>query len=116
MPCITVLALGWKSRPLESPFSGIRLKREETVKRAVPTDVIKKLASLELKEEPGKQLAVDMALFSFLACGIPFVDIAHLTKANLEEGGKVLAYYRQKTRCPDPDGGYSGDAAADRPL
>ena len=89
--------LGWKSRPLESPFSGIRLKREETVKRAVPTDGIKKLASLELKEEPGKQLAVDMALFSFLACGIPFVDIAHLTKANLEEGGKVLAYYRQKT-------------------
>ena len=89
--------LGWKNRPSESPFSGIRLKREETVKRAVSADVIKKLASLELKEEPGKQLAVDMALFSFLACGIPFVDIAHLTRANLEDGGKVLAYHRQKT-------------------
>ena len=89
--------MGWKGRPVESPFAGIRLKREETMKRAVPAEVIRELALLDLKEEPRKQLAVDMALFSFLACGIPFVDIAHLTKANLEEGGKVLAYHRQKT-------------------
>lgn len=89
--------LGWKSRPLESPFAGIRLKREETVKRAVPAEVIRKLAQLDLKKEPKKQLAVDLALFSYLACGIPFVDIVHLTKANLEDGGKVLAYRRQKT-------------------
>ena len=88
---------GWKGRPAESPFAGIRLKREETVKRAVAAEVIKKLALLDLKEEPRKQLAVDMALFSFLACGIPFVDIVHLTEANLEDGGKVLAYHRQKT-------------------
>ena len=67
------------------------------MKRAVPAEVIKKLALLDLKEEPRKQLAADMALFSFLACGIPFVDIAHLTRANLEDGGKVLAYHRQKT-------------------
>lgn len=89
--------MGWKGRPVESPFVGIRLKREETMKRAVPAEVIRELALLDLKEEPRKQLAVDMALFSFLACGIPFVDIVHLTKANLEEGGKVLAYHRQKT-------------------
>lgn len=89
--------MGWKGRPVESPFAGIRLKREETMKRAVPAEVIRELALLDLKEEPRKQLAVDMALFSFLACGIPFVDIVHLTKANLEEGGKVLAYHRQKT-------------------
>lgn len=89
--------VGWKGRPVDSPFDGIHLKREETVKRAVPAEVIKKLALLELKKEPKKQLAIDMALFSFLACGIPFVDIVHLTKANLKEGGKVLEYRRQKT-------------------
>ncbi|MCD8268767.1 MAG: tyrosine-type recombinase/integrase [Parabacteroides sp.] len=38
-----------------------------------------------------------MALFSFMACGIPFVDIVHLTKENLIENGKVLSYKRQKT-------------------
>lgn len=89
--------LGWKGRPVDSPFAGIHLKREETKKRAVPVEVIKKLALLDLKKEPQKQLAVDIALFSFLACGIPFIDIVHLTKANLEDGGKVLAYYRRKT-------------------
>ena len=89
--------MGWKGRPSESPFTGIHLKREETMKRAVSVEVIKKLALLELKEEPRKQLAVDIALFSFLACGIPFVDIAHLTKTNLKDGGKILAYRRQKT-------------------
>ena len=89
--------LGWKGRPSDSPFAGIHLRREETKKRAVPAEVIKELASLDLKKEPKKQLAVDMALFSFLACGIPFIDIVHLTKENLEEGGKVLAYHRQKT-------------------
>ena len=89
--------MGWKGRPAESPFAGIRLKREETVKTTISAEVIKKLALVELKEDSRKQLAVDMALFSFLACGIPFVDIAHLTKANLEDGGKVLWYRRKKT-------------------
>lgn len=88
---------GRKGRPLESPFAGIRLRREETVKRAVPAEVIRKLASLDLKENPRKRLAADLAVFSFLACGIPFVDIAHLTDENLSDGGKVLSYCRQKT-------------------
>lgn len=89
--------LGWKSRPAESPFAGIRLKREDTVKKPAPVAVIKKLALLELKEDPRKRQAVDVVLFSYLACGIPFVDIAHLTKANMEDGGKELWYHRQKT-------------------
>lgn len=89
--------LGWKGRPVDSPFAGLRLKREETRKRAVPVDVIGKIASLELKEDPKKKLAADLAVFSFLACGIPFIDIVHLTKENLKENGKVLSYKRQKT-------------------
>ena len=89
--------LGWKGRPRESPFEGVRLKRETTRKRAVSTEVIGQIASLDLKEEPEKQLAADMALFSFMACGMPFVDIAHLTAENLIENGKVLSYRRQKT-------------------
>lgn len=81
----------------QSPFAGLRLKREETSKRAVPVEVIKKIALLDLKKEPKKQLAVDLALFSFLACGIPFVDIVHLTEENLVENRTVLQYRRQKT-------------------
>lgn len=81
----------------ESPFAGLRLRREETPKRAVPAKVIKQIASLDLKAEPKKQLAADLALFSFMACGMPFVDVVHLTRENLIENGKVLTYNRQKT-------------------
>ena len=75
----------------------MQLQREETVKRAVPVEVIKQMAALDLEEEPEKKLAVDMALFSFLACGMPFADIVRLGGENLVEEGKVLSYRRQKT-------------------
>ena len=86
-----------KEKRGESPFAGIHLKQEETRKRAVPVEVIKEIAALDLKSEPKKQLAVDLALFSFMACGIPFVDIVHLTGENLVENGTVLQYHRKKT-------------------
>lgn len=89
--------LCWKGRPQDSPFARLRLKQEETRKRAAPFKVIEQLASLDLKEEPEKQQAADLALFSFMACGMPFVDLVHLTRENLSENGKVLSYHRQKT-------------------
>lgn len=88
---------GWKGRPDIRPFEGIQLKREETAKRAIPVEVIKKMVTLDLTEKPEKKQAADMALFSFLACGMPFVDIVHLTRDNLIKDGKILSYRRQKT-------------------
>ena len=37
----------------------------------------------------------DLFLFSFYAMGMPFIDVAHLKKKQIE--GDVLSYYRQKT-------------------
>ena len=88
---------GWRRRPLESPFTGLRLRREETTKRAVSIEVIKEIAKLDLEGEPKKQQAADLAIFSFMACGMPFVDLVHLTRENLSDDGKVLSYRRQKT-------------------
>lgn len=79
------------------PFEGLQLKREETVKRAVPIDVIEKIACLDFKGCSAQEQAADLALFCFLACGMPFVDLVHLTKENIQEDGQVLAYRRQKT-------------------
>ncbi|WP_293713766.1 site-specific integrase [uncultured Parabacteroides sp.] len=89
--------LGWKKKPQESPFAGLRLRREKSRKRAIPVKEIVRIASLDLKDEPRKQQAADLALFSFVACGMPFVDLVHLTRENLTDGGKVLSYHRQKT-------------------
>ncbi|WP_293715572.1 site-specific integrase [uncultured Parabacteroides sp.] len=89
--------LGWKKRPLDSPFARLRLRREETLKRAIPIEVIGQIAKLDLADDPSKQQAADLALFSFMACGMPFVDLVRLTRENLSEDGKVLSYHRQKT-------------------
>ncbi|WP_455640162.1 tyrosine-type recombinase/integrase [Parabacteroides sp.] len=90
-------SLELKKKPQESPFAGLRLRREETRKRAISAQVISQIAALDLEKEPQRQQAADLSLFSFIACGMPFVDVVHLTRDNLVENGTVLSYRRQKT-------------------
>ena len=47
------------------------------------------------KEDKDLERAADLALFCFMACGMPFVDVLHLKKENVI--GDVLTYHRQKT-------------------
>lgn len=83
-------------RPREHPFAGLKLRREVTAKRAVSIASVRQIAELLAEHlPPAQELAADMATFSFLACGMPFVDIAHLTRRNLQ--GDTLIYYRRKT-------------------
>ena len=84
-------------KPKIHPFEGIRLKREETVKRAVTVKVMEMMARLDYKDCPEQAQAAGLALFSFMACGMPFVDLVHLTKDNIQKGGRILTYHRQKT-------------------
>ena len=84
-------------RPKMNPFEGIRLVREETAKRAVTVEVMEAMAHLDYKEHPDQAETAGFALFSFMACGMPFVDLVHLTKENIRKEGNVLAYHRQKT-------------------
>lgn len=84
-------------RPKIHPFEGIRLKREETAKRAVTVNVMEEMARLNYKDHPDQAQAAGLALFCFMACGMPFVDLVHLTKDNIREGGRILTYHRQKT-------------------
>lgn len=83
--------------PKTNPFEGIVLKRQETQKRAVPVEVIEKIAKFDFSERPDLAGATDLALFCFMSCGMPFVDLAHLTGDNIREGGKTLEYRRRKT-------------------
>lgn len=86
-----------KFRQTTNPFSGIRLKREETKKRAIPIEAIEKIACLNLRKRPDLKQSADLALFSFMACGMPFIDLVHLTKENIQDDGRLLVYRRQKT-------------------
>ncbi len=83
-----------------------------TRKRAVQDDIIRRLAQLDIPRalaEHGHHfahsgaaeyverltLARDLFLFSFYTCGMPFVDIVHLTRSNISDN--LIRYSRQKT-------------------
>ncbi|MCD8270222.1 MAG: site-specific integrase [Parabacteroides sp.] len=82
--------------PLENPFNKLRLSPVKTYKRSISPDVIKEITRLDLKGKKRLDFARDLFLFSFMACGMAFVDLAHLTYKNIH--GNVLVYYRAKTK------------------
>ena len=79
---------------LRHPFAQLKLKREMTEKRAVTIQVIERMASEEWPLERLEK-AADLAVFSFLACGMPFADIVRLKKTDIVNG--ELSYHRRKT-------------------
>lgn len=83
------------SRPAIHPFEHLTLHPEKTAKRAVRLETVKEIAGMDLKHDPGLAAARDFCLFSFLGCGIPFVDLSHLTHNNIV--GEELVYNRIKT-------------------
>lgn len=82
--------------PVENPFQKVYLRPISTHKRSVGANVIKDITLLDLKRKKNLNFARDLFLFSFMACGMAFVDLAHLTRANIH--GNVLVYYRIKTK------------------
>lgn len=79
----------------DNPFLHIRLPHQPTRKRAISGQLLQNIASLDLDDAPRMRLARDIFLFSFMTRGMPFVDIAYLTDANLS--GDILTYRRRKT-------------------
>lgn len=82
----------------EHPFRGLRSRHEPTPKRAIRPASINKLSALPPATGEELRRAADFFLFSYLGCGIPFIDLARLRKDNLRDG--VLRYRRQKTGKP----------------
>lgn len=80
-----------QQNPFKKVFTGI----EKTGKRSISKEEIRRLQSLKLQSGTYICLVRDIFLFSFYACGIPFVDIAHLKKSQITKG--YLTYARQKT-------------------
>lgn len=91
----------------DNPFEGVFTGFQETQKRALDLDQLRKLNSLDfskLLEEPDTDLSsTDKELydcwryffFCFHARGMSYVDMAYLRKENIKGG--VISYYRKKT-------------------
>lgn len=76
------------------PFKGVYTGVEKTRKRNLGEKTLREMERLRPMES-ALRLARDLFLFSFLACGMPFVDMAFLKKEQLREG--YLVYRRHKT-------------------
>ena len=92
--CHTALREGLPG-PVCAPFAGLHLKREETAKRALKIAEVNKVMQADYPGEPSLREALDLFIFSYLACGLPFVDLASLPKKTIVGGERV--YYRHKT-------------------
>ena len=77
-----------------SPFEAVYTGVDVTRKRALPVDLLHRIAALELSE-PELALSRDLFLFSFQARGMSFVDMAFLTQQNVQSG--FIQYVRRKT-------------------
>lgn len=79
--------------PFEAVYTGVDVTR----KRALPPQALHTIAHLDLPD-PEMALSRDLFLFSFQACGMSFVDMAFLTRQNLQHG--FIHYVRRKTEQP----------------
>jgi len=76
-------------------FDQIYTGSEPTEKRAIPTEVILKIAQADLEAYPHLKASRDLFVLSFHLQGISFVDLAYLRKADLK--GNFITYHRRKT-------------------
>ena len=84
------------------PFDEFKVSklRENTNKRAIPKDAIQKIVNFDVGKIPKFHtpliaLSKDVFLFSYLGCGINFIDIAHLKHSNIKDSR--IVYNRHKT-------------------
>lgn len=81
-----------------NPFTEMTIKTDKTIKRALSKDDIKKIALVDLSDNPKYDLARDLFMFSFFSRGMPFVDIINLKKTDIVDD--VIIYRRAKTNQP----------------
>ena len=79
------------------PFKKLKVSKlhQETVKRALSKEDIERVLSYKSTNRY-MRFPIDIFAFTYYCGGINFVDIAHLTKANIMDGR--LIYKRQKTK------------------
>lgn len=79
------------------PFNHYKVSKiaQRTPKRAISKEAVQKVLAYRGKTHM-ERLAIDVFTFSYFSAGINFVDIAHLTNANIV--GNRLVYTRAKTK------------------
>lgn len=78
-------------KPIRSVFTGV----ENTLKRAISLEDVRRIRNLNLSPAHGLAFARDIFRFLFFCRGMSFIDVAFLKKTDIRTG--VLSYRRHKT-------------------
>ena len=78
-----------------SLFKKVHTGTIRTEKGAVDGDTIRKLRDVQLAPGSFPAFARELYLFSIMAMGMPFIDLAHLRKSDVRDGN--IIYHRHKT-------------------
>lgn len=76
-------------------FRDVFMGCKPTAKRAIKPSIIGRLINADFAEHPHLKFSRDLFLLSFYLRGIPFVDLVHLRKSDVEYN--ILIYFRLKT-------------------
>lgn len=76
-------------------FRHVFTGNENTLKRAISYDSIRKLRDIDLSSRPDLEYARDIFLFLFFCRGMSFIDAAFLKKSDVRYG--TISYRRHKT-------------------
>lgn len=79
----------------KQPFRKVYTGVDKTLKRAIGIDEIRAIKRLDLRDNPSLEITRDILMFSFYMRGMSFVDMAYLSKKNLQ--GPRIVYCRKKT-------------------
>jgi integrase/recombinase XerD len=82
----------------QSPFETYKIRKTPTVKRAISQESINNILALKLKQTDPSFHARNYFLFSYLAFGMNFTDMALLSIKDIVDGR--IHYIRQKTKQP----------------
>ena len=93
--CVYRRAVSELSVEDRNPFRCVFTGREQTMKRALPAETLKKMRKLKLPAGTPLAYARDMFLLSFYLRGMSFIDMAYLRTEDLT--GRYLNYRRKKT-------------------
>lgn len=87
---------GLLPRPAVSPFEGVMPRKERGESKALDERVLMEIARQHTEVlDRMRALALDIARFSLLTCGMPFVDLVRLTFGHIQ--GEEIVYRRKKT-------------------
>ena len=79
----------------KQPFRKVYTGVDKTIKRAISIDEVRAIRRLDLRGNRSLEIARDILMFSFYMRGMSFVDMAYISKKNLQ--GSRIVYCRKKT-------------------